>query len=90
MARIEKPPAAGIAEGFIKPIETYAANPTMKRCLCGQEFQPSGSFLITKSPVLTITQICQVCAATLAKGSFAERGELARRLLGAGEGGQHG
>lgn len=85
--KTEKPSATGTAEGFEK-LFADAPNPIIGRCLCGQEFQPSESFLITESPVLTITRVCSICADTLAHGSFAERGVLARLLLARAKGGQ--
>ena len=58
-----------------------ASKITTKRCLCGADFQPSQSFLITPQPVLTITRVCADCADTLGNGSFAERLERANLIL---------
>ncbi len=50
-------------------------------CLCGREFQPATSFVVTEKPVITITRVCTDCGDTLGNGSFAERAERANLLL---------
>lgn len=84
----QKPSAAGIAEGFENQIEFYEPENSIKACLCGQKFLPGSAFVIIETPIVTITRVCVACSATLAEGSFAERGELARLLLARAKGGE--
>lgn len=84
----EKPPAAGIAGGFQNQTKIYEPQNTTKACLCGEDFQPGSAFVVTETPLVTITRVCATCSDTLASGSFAERAKLARLLLAKAKGGR--
>lgn len=84
----EKPPAAGIAEGFEKLTEFYEPDSTTNPYLSSEDFQPGQVFVITEAPEITIARLCVSCSVTRASISFAERGELARRQLARAKGGR--
>ena len=84
----KRPPAIPAADGLNNLTEFYEPDFTTKACLCGQNFLPGQAFVITESPIITITRVCVDCSATLASGSFAERGKLARLLLARARGGE--
>lgn len=83
----EKPSAIPAAEGFENTVKIYESEIITKPCLCGQEFLPSQVCVMIESPIVTIARVCATCSTTLASGSFAERGELARHLLAQVNGG---
>ena len=84
----ERPPAIPAANGLNKTIKFYESDFTTKPYLCGENFLPGQAFVITEAPITTITCVSAACSATLASGSFAERGELARLLLMRAKGGE--
>jgi len=84
----KRPPAVPAANGLNNLTEFYKPDFTTKPCICGREFSPGQAFVITETPIITITRVCADCSATLASGSFAERGEFARLLLARAKGGE--